>query len=213
MSYNLIILLFSSFSVGFIHTLMGPDHYIPFIAMSKARQWSIPKTVTITTVCGIGHVMSAFVLGIIAVSIGIAVTKLNFIESIRGELAAWFLIIFGLLYFIWGIRSAFKHHGHSHSHHKLKNMTPWILFVIFVLGPCEPLIPLIIYPAVKGLTLQVFLIVTLFGFATIFTMLTMVLISVYGTKLIKFKFLERYGNAVAGVIICCCGLAIKFVGI
>ena len=27
--------------------------------------------------------------------------------------------------------------------------TPWVLFLIFVFGPCEPLIPLVMYPAAK----------------------------------------------------------------
>jgi len=42
----------------------------------------------------------------------------------------------------------------------------------------------------------------------------MVLTAVYGAKkLLRFSLFERYGNATAGMVICGCGLAIKFLGV
>lgn len=237
MTQTLIILIASALSVGMVHTLLGPDHYLPFIVMAKARHWSLPRTITITTLCGIGHVLSAVFLGIIAISIGLTVAKLNFIENFRGAIAAWLLIGFGFAYFVWGVRQAWKNqkhshvhfhqdgslHHHEHNHHQehahvhpkksMKELAPWILFIIFILGPCEPLIPLIMYPALKGLKFEVFLTTLFFGIATLIVMLFMVLASVYGTKMLKFPFLERYGNAMAGAIICGSGVAIKFLGL
>ena len=40
--------------IGLGHTLAGPDHYLPFIVMGKARQWSLGKTMWITFLCGLG---------------------------------------------------------------------------------------------------------------------------------------------------------------
>ncbi|GAI12193.1 unnamed protein product, partial [marine sediment metagenome] len=40
-------------------------------------------------------------------------------------------------------------HSHVHDEKKGTSLTPWILFIIFVFGPCEPLIPLVMYPAKK----------------------------------------------------------------
>lgn len=37
MTQELGILLITAVSIGFFHTLLGPDHYVPFIAMAKAR--------------------------------------------------------------------------------------------------------------------------------------------------------------------------------
>lgn len=236
MLHTFTILFITAISVGFIHTLLGPDHYLPFIVMSKARKWSLGKTTIITFLCGIGHVLSAMLLGLIFIYFGFAITKLNFIESFRGVIAAWLLIGFGFAYFIWGIRHAIKNkqhqhfhlhqdgsvHTHLHDHHRShahvhekrsSEITPWILFVIFILGPCEPLIPLIAYPAVKGLYFDVLMITIFFGCATLFVMLGMVLVSVFGSKMLKFPFFERYGNAMAGAIICGSGLAIKFFGV
>ena len=36
-------------SLGFVHTVLGPDHYIPFIFMAKARKWTMRKTSLITS--------------------------------------------------------------------------------------------------------------------------------------------------------------------
>ena len=48
MTRETLLLLATALSLGFVHTLAGPDHYIPFMAMSKTRRWSLPKTLWIT---------------------------------------------------------------------------------------------------------------------------------------------------------------------
>jgi len=83
----------------FLHTLFGPDHYLPFIVMKKARNWSFAKTLSITIACGLGHVLSSVVLGLIGIAAGIALMKLEVFESFRGNIAAWALIGFGFAYF------------------------------------------------------------------------------------------------------------------
>jgi len=211
----MLILLISALSLGFVHTLLGPDHYVPFVVLAKARNWSIFKTTIITLACGVGHVLSAVVLGAIAVSIGITLSSLNFIESFRGEIAAWLLIGFGFAYFVWGVRVAIRNRMQGHFHSKKgKELTPWVLFIVFVLGPCEPLIPMIMYPAIQKSLLNTILVITVFGLSTLVTMVFMVFAMIYGAnKLKSFSLFERYGNAMAGMIICSCGLAIKFLGI
>jgi hypothetical protein len=60
-------LVITAASLGFFHTLLGPDHYLPFIMMSWARGWSGLKTGLITFLCGLGHICSSVVLGLIGV--------------------------------------------------------------------------------------------------------------------------------------------------
>jgi len=220
MDQSLILLLLSTLAVGAVHTLIGPDHYVPFIVLAKARHWSWKKTLAITGACGLGHVLSAVVLGLMAVALGSAFLHLELIEGIRGNLAAWLLIGFGLAYGLWGLRQAWKNHSHGHSHghldhgHHETELTPWVLFLIFVLGPCEPLIPLVLYPAVQASVINVVLVTVVFGIATLTVMVTVVLASSFGLKrLFQFPFLERWGTALAGGIICSCGLGIQFLGL
>ena len=44
MTVDIGLLLLTAASIGFIHTLLGPDHYLPFVAMSAARGWSSRRT-------------------------------------------------------------------------------------------------------------------------------------------------------------------------
>ena len=116
MTNSLWLLCITAASIGFFHTIFGPDHYLPFIVMKKARNWSFIKTMLITFVCGLGHIGSSVVLGAIGIAAGIAVMKLEVFEGFRGNIAAWALIGFGLAYFVWGLRAAVKNKPHKHLH-------------------------------------------------------------------------------------------------
>lgn len=228
MSNEIAILATTAASIGFFHTLLGPDHYLPFIFMAKARKWSMFKTTWITAACGVGHVGSSILLGAIGFAASVAVGDLIAIEGKRGDLAAYGFVIFGLLYFIWGLRRAIlnkphKHvhvhkdgtvHHHSHTHveghdhaHKT-NITPWILFTIFVLGPCEPLIPILMYPAAESSTGAMLFIASVFAVVTIATMLGVVLVATYGLNMVKIGKLDRWSHALAGGIVLLSGVAI-----
>ena len=64
MDNELLLLALTAASLGFIHTALGPDHYLPFIVLSKARNWSVPKTMWITFISGVGHVGGSVVIGV-----------------------------------------------------------------------------------------------------------------------------------------------------
>jgi len=231
MSQELLILLGSAIGIGCVHTLLGPDHYIPFIMMCKARGWTLTKTAWITLACGIGHVLGSIVLGLIGIGVGIALKRLELIESVRGDIAAWMVIAFGLAYFAWGVRRSIRNkphshhhdhlddgaHDHEHSHHRehahphpaeRQSITPWVLFTIFVFGPCEPLIPLLMYPAATEGLWQAALVATVFGAATVGTMMGIVLLSAFGLSFVTMKPLERHSHAIAGAAVFLCGVAI-----
>jgi nickel/cobalt exporter len=237
MNDELLILVASAASIGFLHTLFGPDHYLPFIVMSKTGKWTFKKTAIVTFLCGVGHVIGSIVLGLVGITLGIAVAKLEILESFRGDFAAWFLIAFGLVYFVWGVRKAIKNkphlhkhahnggvqhlhthvhtnnHSHVHEKQKSKDMTPWVLFTIFVLGPCEPLIPLLMYPAAQSSLSGILIVAGVFSLVTIVTMLGVVLISIYGISFVPVQRLERYMHAIAGATICLSGMAIQLLGL
>jgi nickel/cobalt exporter len=190
----------------------------------------------ITFLCGLGHVMSSVILGLIGVAVGISVHKLTAIESFRGNIAAWLFIAFGLVYMIISIRSLYRKKKHTHSHfhldkgnhshehnHQLEHThlheartataTPWILFLIFVFGPCEPLIPIIMYPAAENNIPGAVIVSLLFSAVTIATMMSIVLAFKMGFNKINLKPLEKYSNVIAGAVIFLSGIAIQFLGL
>src|SRR5512137_167735 len=189
MSDEMSILALSAAAIAFFHTLLGPDHYLPFIAMARAQGWSLARTATITTLCGAGHILSSVLLGAVGIALGLAASFFEPLDEIRGSLAAWAFMSFGLVYLAWGLRQARKKAPHSHAHphtdgyvhdhghahggehvhvHEdgAMRLTPWVVFVIFALGPCEPMIPVIMYPAVKGNYFGLIVVTTVFGAVT-----------------------------------------------
>ncbi|MFM9115386.1 MAG: sulfite exporter TauE/SafE family protein [Planctomycetota bacterium] len=200
--------------IGFIHTLFGPDHYVPFVAMARAGQWTRRKTLAITLLCGLGHVAGSVALGLIGIALGALLLKLEWIETVRAEVAAWLLLAFGLLYFIYGVVRAIRHVPHSHAVAKqageADSLTPWILFTIFLFGPCEPLIPILMYPAAHANALVVVLVTLAFALATLTTMTAAVLLLYAGVGVISWQQFHRFSHAAAGLAIALCGVAVKF---
>ncbi len=167
--------------------------------------------------------------------LGAALFSLKAIENFRGEMAARFLIVFGFTYCIWEIHKALRSHQHEHSHfhedgevhshshshvlehthihEKPKSITPWVLFIIFVFAPCEPLIPLVMYPAARHDMMAVAVVTSIFGLTTIATMQGMVLSAYFGLSRLSVPKLEKYSHALAGGAILVCGLAVKFLGL
>lgn len=236
MSEELSILALSAAAIAFFHTMLGPDHYLPFIAMSRAQGWSLARTVTITTLCGAGHVLSAVLLGAVGIALGLAASFFEPMNEIRGSIAAWAFMSFGLVYLAWGLRRARKNrlHWHAHPHRDghvhvhehtrggehahvheegAKRMTPWVIFVIFVLGPCEPMIPVVMYPAVKGSYSTLVAVTAIFGVVTIASMLAVVLGASLGLKSIPLRSCDRYSHALAGATLFLCGAAMQFFGL
>lgn len=236
MNSSLALLSITAISIGFIHTILGPDHYLPFIVLSQAKKWPLRKTMIVTFFCGIGHVMSSVILGLIGIAVGISVTKLVSVESFRGNIAAWLFIAFGLVYMIISIRNLVKKRRHTHSHFHFNGgehlhehshndehthihedgafkTTPWVLFLIFVFGPCEPLIPLVMYPAAKHNMHGAVIVAILFSIVTITTMMSVVLAFNLGMNKINLKPVEKYSHVIAGAMIFCSGLAIIVLGL
>lgn len=223
-------ILLTAASLGFIHTVLGPDHYIPFVALAKARAWSKSRTALVTFLCGLGHVLSSVLIGLAGIWLGTEVGRLEWIEGLRGDIAGWLLLSFGLAYMVWGIKKALrgeKHshvhshggpehaheHGHEsdhvHPHGPAASATPWALFIVFVFGPCEPLIPVLMYPALKtgmGLAMTA---AAVFSVVTVATMMASVFLLLWGIKLFPAERLERYSHALAGFAVFACGVAVK----
>jgi sulfite exporter TauE/SafE len=232
---ELYLLYFTAASLGFFHTILGPDHYVPFIVLSKARNWSKSKTLWITLISGIGHVGSSVVLGIIGIGLGISINKLESIEAFRGEVVGWLLFAFGLIYLFYGIFRHLKGAGHSHFfrflmprsvrklHHladdekdldkkEKSNLTLWMLFLIFVFGPCEVLIPMLIFPAAQHSAMGVATVALIFSIATIVTMMGIVYLGYNGSKFLNMKDKGEYIHIAAGLIIAFLGISILFLG-
>ena len=232
---ELYVLVMSAATLGVIHTLLGPDHYLPFIVLGRARKWTQTRTLWITFISGVGHVGGSVVLGLIGIAMGIGLHRLEAIEAGRGSLVGWMLIGFGLMYTGYGLFKYYRRGAHFHLPASLRprsirhrdlhlsesdlekdnagRLTPWILFLIFVFGPCEVLIPMLIYPAANQSGFGVFLVALVFGIATVGTMMMVVWLGYRGVSFIRLRGREHLMHLFAGLVILMSGVGMQFLGL
>ncbi len=215
---NIFLLGTSTLSISILHTLTGPDHYLPFIVLSKSKRWSLQTTLFWTFICGIGHLASSVVLGLLGAWLGWTMSTLLHIESNRGTWVAWIFIVIGVAYTIWGywkINRVHQHfhiqdnevYVHQHQNQKGKKTTLWVLFIVFVLGPCEPLIPLLFSTANEQSISTLLFVLVCFSIGTLVSMLLMVVAGFYGLGWMKkTNALEKYIHCIAGITILISGL-------
>ena len=207
-------------SIGLVHTIIGVDHTLPFIMLARAQKWSLSRLLSSTFLCGTGHVLSSVLLGLFGISMGVAIDRLEIIEARRGQMAAWLLIGFGLAYAVWSLHRERKKQARLQldldlpsQRQRRRLATVWGLFIVAVLGPCEPLIPILMAPAFDQMWTTVVGVILVFGLVTVGTMCLLVTIGYFGMKLPVFSFLERYVHTLSGLAIAGSGVAIQLVGI
>ncbi len=224
-------LLAASVLTGVIHTIAGPDHYLPFIAISKSRNYGYFKTFLWTILCGVGHVGSAILLalGFLLFAELLTEARLEWLEAWRGDIAAYAMIGMGAALLLHSFHKRWKHRPHVHRHvhrdgtvethehapaelHENGRLSYWVVFIVFVLGPCEALLPLLTASAVLGTT-SVVLVAVVFSVATIATMLVAVAAGRFGLNILRFPWIERFAPEIAGGTVMLCGLAIICLGL
>jgi ABC-type nickel/cobalt efflux system permease component RcnA len=234
-------LIWTAATLGFAHAALGPDHYLPFVMMARAERWSCVGTTVVTLLCGIGHVASSAAVGALLVVLGMKArdwsgTPWATLHAWRGAAAAWALMGLGVAYLIWGLVRAKRgrahthlhahenrtvhRHPHSHTANHLhahvsgrRSITPWILFTIFLLGPCEALIPLMLAAwALSDLSGMVW-VIGAFSVTTVVTMVACVAVLLAGVSRLPFSKVERHAHAIAGLSLALCGAGMRFLGL
>ena len=215
-----LVIALTAAAVGALHSV-APDHWVPFAALARARRWSPAHTARITILCGLGHVTVSAILGIAAL-----VTGLKAVHAIGIRLeahATLLLMAFGTIYMVWGLWRSFRrdplavmhhrHHHHAHGHNDHDHgLTEWSLFALFSLDPCVAVIPMIVAASAGGWG-AVGAVVVAYELATIAAMIVLVGIAAAGVRTIRFAFLDRYGDAVAGGLILTTGGVLAVLGL
>ncbi|MRJ07745.1 hypothetical protein EDL99_02435 [Ornithobacterium rhinotracheale] len=232
MNTTLLALAITSISISFVHTASGPDHYLPFIVLSKSKRWSMLKTTFIMIICGLGHVLSSVLLGLVGVFLGWQLNKISWFQDIRGNVSGWALLIFGVAYLVYAIIQVVRNKPHKHfdvmgedvyvyehNHSEIVmpqnriKVTPLVLFAIFVMGPSEPLIPLLFYSGINRSVTEIVVLIVSFTTCTVLTMLLMVMLGRYGYTLIQSQNFEKYMNVISGAVVTLCGVGVVFFGL
>ncbi len=172
------------------------------------------------------------VLGLAGAALGCSLSEISWLQNVRGGIAGWAMFSIGIIYIIYAFiqlkqNKLHKHfdvydggdmYVYEHQHgiavlpSEKRKVTPWVMFIVFVLGPCEPLIPLLSFPAARHSFFGITLLVALFTFFTLLIMVTMVLLGYYGISVFKPVKMEKYVHVLAGCVIMLCGAGMVFMG-
>jgi nickel/cobalt transporter (NicO) family protein len=219
-----LVLLTTAMTLGFVHTALGVDHSLPFIALARARQWSLQRTIAITVACGTLHVLSSVLIAGVGLAVGSAGQKLLDIEETRGNWAAWLLVGLGFAYAavaFWRSRAPKldgRERGSDLTSLSSGRLMP-ALFIIFALGPCEALLPLL---TASGISLDVgqgAAIAAVFSLTTVLTMVGLVALGYFGSERLASHFgswtprLRQHAHTLAGMTLLASGLGIRFLGL
>lgn len=212
MTNEFALLITATVTVGVTHSLVGPDHYVPFVALARARRWSMQKALTLTALCGVAHVLGSLIIAVLGLHVGIHFLDLRVSEALRGDFAAWLLLAFGLVYAIWGLRHALS--GSCKQDFGCgDSIVRSLLLIVLILGPCEPLIPIVLMPAVSLGPTTLAAVSVVFLLSTVLTMMATVALGYKGLRLLRKLDLGRYGHAFAGGSIASCAAAVLFLGL
>jgi ABC-type nickel/cobalt efflux system permease component RcnA len=232
------LLMTTAGAIALAHAALGPDHYVPFAALGVARRWSMRRTLGVAALCGFAHLTASIALAGLVLWLGSAVLDLAGITAMRADAAAWLLVGFGVAYVVYGLRRDYKaghRHAHEHVHadgtrhehtheHQHEHVHPhvvnathsarstaavgWSLFIVFLFGPCEPLVPLVLAPVSQGDWLAAAGVVATFSAVTLATMLTMVWLLLRGlARLVGIRDGGRWTHTAAGASVAMCGVA------
>jgi len=221
-----LVLLATAATLGFVHTAVGVDHSLPFIALARARQWSLGRTLAITLGCGALHVLSSVLIAGVGLALGAAGKRLLLIEETRGAWAGWLLVGLGFAYSavaLWRARAARSGDGRTRAGHDFAGLSTGrlmpALFLIFALGPCEALLPLLMAGGITVDLPRAVAIAAVFSIATMATMAALVALGFMGAARLGTRLgafgpgLREHAHTLAGVTLLASGLGIRLLGL
>jgi len=225
------LLFLSSCSTAIIHALI-PDHWLPFVLMSRAERWSERRAAALTGLAGLLHVVVTLFAGALTILVGSAT-----VESLAqrtGRSLEFFvgllLVIFGVSYGLFRhLREASVHatrdpapgtagtevrpidgeHVHAHGHLLERwfhgALTAGTLVVVIGISPCALLVPVLFAASAVGAGA---LLAAALGFAlcTIGTMVGVTLVATRGMRRMELLFFTRYGDLISGALVSAVGL-------
>ncbi len=223
----------TGFTVAFFHAAI-PTHWLPFVLVARARNWTKARAMGIAALAGMGHVLLTSLLGLVIALLGTALV--DSVAWIFPWIAGGSLLVIGLFYF-WrqwrgdgichhavpgGHHHADEHCGHeedrSHWDTELKDSTlvspktgDWSavsgLFLMLTLSPCEGFLPIYLSGVQFGWT--GFLVLSgILAAGTLLGMLLFTWLTLHGLQRFKLQSFERNEAGLLGAMFTLLGLLV-----
>jgi len=195
--------LLYTFTLSLLHTLI-PSHWLCFVLVGRAQSWTRGKTLSITAVAGLIHVVVNVTLG---AALAVAGRKLmEHHEHVLTQISAGILILLGVLY----LGAHMLHAGHHHEQDKAITGKAAILALSFslALSPCSASIMLLIVATAGAGWSTILSIAAVLLVTTVGVMLLLVGLTSLGVERLQFSAFEKYEKVILGVVFCAVGALI-----
>jgi len=217
----------TGFTVAFFHAAI-PTHWLPFVLVSRARNWTRGKTLAVSVFAGLGHIALTSLLGLLIAWLGFQLDE--HAEEIFPKVAGGILLAIGGFYFWrqWRGHGVLHHHppgghheasdhcgheeNHSHWDDELKDSPlvsrqsgDWAaitgLFTMLTLSPCEGFLPVYLSGVQFGWT-GFFVLSGILAVGTLTGMLVFTWLTLVGMERLPVQKFERYEAALLGGMFC-----------
>lgn len=223
--------------MAFFHAAI-PTHWLPFVLVARARQWSRPKTLAVTAFAGLGHVALTSLLGLLIAWFGFE------LDEHVGEAFPWIAggALFAVgLYYIWrqfrgkGICHHAVPGGHHHASEECgheKEHSHWEdelkgsslvskkrgdlaaiggLFVMLTLSPCEGFLPVYLSGVQFGWH-GFFVLSAILAVGALAGMTLVTWIALTGLDRFKVRHFEHREAGTIGALFCVLGVVVVTLG-
>jgi nickel/cobalt exporter len=113
----LAVLLLTTITTAAFHTLI-PDHWLPFVLVSRTERWDKRKTAMMTAGSALLHVLFSIGLGMAALGVGRGAETVAGVGHSIERLSAGLMVLFGVAYAFWfSFKGGHQHSFGVHPHH------------------------------------------------------------------------------------------------
>lgn len=199
-------LFISVLAISILHAIL-PNHWLPFVALSKQLEWDSRKTTGITMLAAFAHSLSTVIIGILLALGGMT---LNGLLPYFKYVAAGILISLGVL-FVW------RHQHHLHFHLKELKVTKKTslsvvigsLLLAMFLSPCLEVGALFLVAGTSGISLTL-IIAGIYTLTSVLGITLFTWLALHGLKKMDWHKLEHNSGLVSGIILILTGLIFVF---
>lgn len=208
------LLLATAATVGLVHTLAGPDHYLPVLALGRVRQWGLGRLALATACLGVLH------CGASALVVWLLGTAATAWMPVAAAFSASLLVGMGLVLAGTGWRRCRRRRSLADRHGVGAADGPggsegsrgpgWaLLCAAMLVGPCEWMIPTVLLAAKGHGWSAAWLVAGVYSVVTVATMVgAAVLGSLGAARLARSWSWRGRGEMLAGGIWAACGVLV-----
>ena len=204
----LLSLLGGGFVAAFLHAAL-PTHWLPFVLVGRAQQWSATRVLAVVTAAGLAHIATTALVGGLIVAAGLALDQ--WVEGLLPHLSAVLLFLFGAFYLS---RAMLKRTAVASGpaldapEPRVADRTALLgLIALMALSPGEVLLPIYLSASAEGVA-ALALLSLVFAVGTVLGMAVFTALAHAGASILRLERWARYEGAVLGLALIGLGLLV-----